>query len=53
MIHEIFDSNSAQHMKIAQHGKSLLSVFQEFYASINNIFILPWRLGTRLSFYEM
>ena len=33
--------------------KSLISVFQEFFASINKIFILVERLGTRLLFYEV
>ena len=31
--------------------KSLISVFQEFFASINKMFILVGGLGTRLSFY--
>ena len=35
------------------YGKSLISVFQEFFASINNIFILAGRLGIRLLFYEV
>ena len=34
-------------------GKSSISVFQEFFASINKIFILGGGLGTRLSFYEV
>ena len=33
--------------------KSLVSVFQEISASINKIFILAGRLGTRLSFNEI
>ena len=33
--------------------KSLISVFQEFFACINKIYILAGRLGTRLSFYEI
>ena len=28
-------------------------VFEEFFASINKIFILAGRLGTRLLFYEI
>ena len=35
------------------YGKSLISVFLEFFASINKIFILAGRLGTRLSFCEV
>ena len=31
--------------------ESLISVFQEFLVSINKMFILAGRLGTRLSFY--
>ena len=33
--------------------KCLISVFQEFSASINENFILAGKLGTRLSFYEV
>ena len=29
------------------------SALQEFFASINNVFILAGRLGTRLSYYEV
>ena len=39
--------------EIAHHRKSLISVFQEFSASINETFILAGRLGARLSFYEV
>ena len=39
--------------EIAHYQKSLISVFQQFFASINKIFILAERLGTRLSFYEV
>ena len=31
--------------------EKLISVFQEFFASITKIFILAGELGTRLSFY--
>ena len=34
-------------------GKSLISVFQEFFASINKTFNLAERRGTRLSSYEV
>ena len=40
-------------MEIAHNGKSIISVFQEFSASINKTFLLAGRLGTRLSFYEV
>ena len=33
-------------------GKSLISIFQEFFDSINEIFILQWRLGTGLLFCQ-
>ena len=33
------------------NGKTLVSAFQEFSASINKTFILAGRLGDRLSFY--
>ena len=39
--------------EIAHYGKSLISVFQRFFATINKIFILAGRLSTRLSFYEV
>ena len=39
--------------EISHNGKSLVSVFQEFSASINKTFILVGRLGTKLSFYEV
>ena len=39
--------------EIVHKRKSLVSVFQEFSASINKTFILAGRLGTRLSFYEV
>ena len=38
---------------MAQNGKSLISVFQEFLASIDKIFILAQKLATRLSLYEV
>ena len=31
--------------------KSLISIFQEFFASINEILILAAGLGTKLSFF--
>ena len=34
-------------------GKSLISISQEFFSSINKIFISAGTLGTRLSFYEV
>ena len=37
---------------MAHYGKSLISIFQEFPASINKIFILAGQLGTMLSFYD-
>ena len=39
--------------EITDYVKSLISVLQVFFASIDNIFILTGRLGTRLSFYEI
>ena len=38
---------------IMHHEKSLISIFQEFCASINKTFILTTTLGTRVSFYEV
>ena len=37
----------------AHNGKSLISVFQEFFASIDKIFILAGGLGTGLPFYRV
>ena len=39
--------------KVENYGKSLISVFQEFFASINKIFILAVTLITRLLFYDV
>ena len=39
--------------EIAYYRKSLISVFQEFFASIKKILIMGGRLSTRLSFYEI
>ena len=36
---------------MAHYGKSLISVFKDFFASIRDIFILAGGLGTGLSFY--
>ena len=38
---------------IVHYGKSLFSVFLEFFASVNKILIFAGRLDTRLSFYEV
>ena len=34
-------------------AKSIISIFQEIFASIKKIYILAGRLGTRISFYEV
>ena len=52
IIHKIFETNSFS-CKTAHYGKSLISVFQKFFASVNKIFLLAGRLSTRLSFYEV
>ena len=39
--------------EIAHYGKSLFSIFQEFFARIDKILILAGRLHTRVSFYEV
>ena len=38
---------------MAHYGKNLISVFQQFFASVDKIIILAERLGTTLSFYEI
>ena len=50
IIHKIFENDSSFHV---HYEKSLISVFQKISASINKIFILAGRLGTRLSSYEV
>ena len=45
IIHKIFEMFSCE---IAPYGKSSRSIFQEFLASIEKIFILAGRLGTSL-----
>ena len=45
--------NSGKGLRVTAHyGKSSISIFQQFFASTDNIFILGVRLGTRLLFYE-
>ena len=39
--------------EIARHGKSLIAIFRDLFASTNKIFILAGGLGTRISFYEV
>ena len=39
--------------EIAHYGKSLIFIFQKFFASIIKIFILARKLGTGLSFYRV
>ena len=36
---------------VAPYGRGLISVFQELFASIDEIFNLTGRLGARLLFY--
>ena len=48
IIHKIFGTCANLGVKYRTYGKGLTSVFQEFFASINKIFILAGRLGTRL-----
>ena len=38
--------------KMVHYEKSLVSLFQAFFASIDNILALGGKLGTRLTFYE-
>ena len=38
--------------KMVHYEKSLVSLFQTFFASIDNILVLGGKLGTRLTFYE-
>ena len=47
IAHRISETNSSC------HGKSLISIFQEFSSSIKKTFILARGLGTRLSFYAV
>ena len=49
IIDKIFEKSSG--CEIAHCGKSLFSVFQEFFASIDKTFAFAGRLGARLSFY--
>ena len=61
--YKIFETNSIFHVNheianniiivsIANHGKSLIPIRQDPFASTNKIFILEGGLSTRLSFYE-
>ena len=40
-------------MKIVHYGESLVSAFEEFFASFNKIFNLAGGLSTRLSFFKV
>ena len=53
ITHKIFETNSSFHLKWRENERSLISVFQEFSASVKKTFILAVRLGTRVSFYEL
>ena len=48
---KIFKPNSSFCVK-AQYSKTLITIFQNFFASINKNFIFAGRIDTRLSFYE-
>ena len=52
-IHKVFETNSSFYVKKRLLRRSLISVFQEFFASVNKMFNLAWRRGTGLSFYEV
>ena len=39
--------------EIAHYGESSISIFQEFFASIDETFILRGRKSTRMQFYEV
>ena len=49
ITHKVSETNSSVHGNSA-HGKSLISNFQQFFSSINKIFIWTRRLSTRLLF---
>ena len=51
IIHRVFETNSSFPREIAHCGKSSISIFQEFFASVQKIFILAGGLRTRLSFH--
>ena len=41
-----------KYCEIPHYGKILISIFRQFLASIDKVFILGGRLGTRIKFYE-
>ena len=41
------------HCGIAHYGKGLISIFHQFFASIDKVFILGGSLGARLQFHEV
>ena len=61
IIHKIFETNSSLHCEMAHYERSLISVFQEFFAGIDKIFFLAGKnfhssifiRGTNLYFYEV
>ena len=52
MIHKTSEINSSFYFEIPHYVKSLISLFQGFFAS-TKILILAKTLGTRLSFYHV
>ena len=50
---QIFETNSKFLCEISHYKKSLISVFQKIFASINKIFILAGILSTKLSFHAV
>ena len=52
ITHKVFETNTLS-CEIANYRKSLISVLQIFFTSIDKISILEGSLGARLSFYEV
>ena len=52
-IQKICETNYTFHFPIVHCGKSLISVFQVYFASIDKNLILSGKICTGLSFYEV
>ena len=51
-MHKIVETNSGFHVQQGTTGKVLISVFQEIFASTDQIFISGRGISTRQQFYE-
>ena len=49
---KMYETNFSVSGEMVHYGESSISTFEQFFASIDKIFVLGGRLGTRLELYE-